>query len=508
MNTAPMQPAARLLRLVALVAIVAGLGDAQSVFIDNGRDVELGEQRGTWGSVAERWTGRGTLLAPRLLGAGDARIEARIAWKEGVVAFVVGSASLDIQRDGTLDAWGDLFVRADLREEPAPLAATTVLTLTRRGDVVTVALDGGVIAVAIFPATSHLGQFGFATLGPATLAIERFAAHGNLVEDAPHVALWSSTPGDATTYQRPALLTTPRGTLLAVCERHAAERSEIIARRSTDGGRTWSETSMVWDGDLVPRLGHPCLVASRVTDVVSIVMTRDEPDGRSVWSRSSGDDGVSWTEPVDITDASTRPGWSAPTPIAGAGIELLNSANEGRLVVPAIHIDESAGTAVAHALISDGFGASWVLGSVGTSSAIDGCQIVEQDDGTVVLFTVADDGALVRTTSSDGGHTWSDTPASTNLRDIGPSFALIRATSEQLAFASTFTAPRGLTLRTSPDAGATWSPPHVVTQRPVAGAALAALPDGTLACAYEAGVLDANESIYFERFDLEALADG
>ena len=54
------------------------------------------------------------------------------------------------------------------------------------------------------------------------------------------------------TYRIPSLLVTKKGTLLAFCEGRKNSASDtgdidILSRRSTDGGKTWSAMKLVWD---------------------------------------------------------------------------------------------------------------------------------------------------------------------------------------------------------------------------------------------------------------------
>ena len=54
------------------------------------------------------------------------------------------------------------------------------------------------------------------------------------------------------TYRIPALLTTPRGTLLAFCEGRKTSRSDhgdidLVLRRSSDGGKTWGPMTVVYE---------------------------------------------------------------------------------------------------------------------------------------------------------------------------------------------------------------------------------------------------------------------
>src|SRR5215471_3322921 len=64
------------------------------------------------------------------------------------------------------------------------------------------------------------------------------------------------------TYRIPALVATPRGTLLAFCEGRKAGRGDageidLLLRRSTDGGKTWGRVQVVWD-DGPNTCGNPC----------------------------------------------------------------------------------------------------------------------------------------------------------------------------------------------------------------------------------------------------------
>src|SRR5215470_11015895 len=64
--------------------------------------------------------------------------------------------------------------------------------------------------------------------------------------------LFRSGEGDYHTYRIPALIVTTKGTLLAFCEGRKKGRGDagdidLLLRRSTDGGKTWAKTQVVWD---------------------------------------------------------------------------------------------------------------------------------------------------------------------------------------------------------------------------------------------------------------------
>lgn len=63
-------------------------------------------------------------------------------------------------------------------------------------------------------------------------------------------------------YRIPSLISTRDGTLLAFCEGRKVSRSDsgdidLLAKRSDDGGITWSKASVVWDAEN-NTAGNPC----------------------------------------------------------------------------------------------------------------------------------------------------------------------------------------------------------------------------------------------------------
>src|SRR5262245_18838055 len=71
------------------------------------------------------------------------------------------------------------------------------------------------------------------------------------------------------TYRIPSLITTKEGTLLAFCEGRKAGTSDagdidLLLRRSSDGGKTWGKTQVVWD-DGPNTCGNPCPVIDAAT---------------------------------------------------------------------------------------------------------------------------------------------------------------------------------------------------------------------------------------------------
>ena len=108
-------------------------------------------------------------------------------------------------------------------------------------------------------------------------------------------------------YRIPGIVVTRKGTILLVYEARGANRDDwadmwVTIRRSTDGGETFSnpvypheltrgteERKITWN--------NPVLIVDR--DRIHLIFHRDY---EQVWHCYSDDDGISFSEPVEITD--------------------------------------------------------------------------------------------------------------------------------------------------------------------------------------------------------------
>jgi len=347
------------------------------------------------------------------------------------------------------------------------------------------------------------------------------------------------------TYRIPALLATRQGTLLAFCEGRKRGQSDtgdidLLVKRSTDGGRTWSGRQVVWD-DGPNTCGNPCAVQDEATGTIWLLLThnlggdseqdiklRQARGTRTVWLSRSRDDGQSWSRPVEITreakDASW--GWYATGP--GVGIQIRHGPHRGRLVIPCDHSyeeqarDNGRGRRIeygAHVIYSDDHGATWRRGGV-VRPQVNECQVVELADGpgTLLLDMRAYFGRHRRaqSRSHDGGRSW--TPPQDHPALVEPvcQASLIRYSwpGANAPSCLLFSNPadekqrRALTVRLSSDEGRTWPAARVVHDGPAAYSCLARLPDGRIGCLYECGNTAPYERIRFASFGREWLANG
>ncbi|MEH1126005.1 sialidase family protein [Micromonospora sp. CPCC 206061] len=203
-------------------------------------------------------------------------------------------------------------------------------------------------------------------------------------------------------FRIPSLVRTRSNTLLAFVEGRAAANSDhgninLLYKRSTDNGATWSGLREVV-GAGQGTWGNPTAVVDQSNNKVWLFMSWNPAgysingvDGttkitawehRKVYVSSSTDDGLSFSDPVDMT-ATLKPrtmadgdpwAWDAIGP--GVGIQT----STGRLVIPAQHRN----------IYSDDHGVTWKVQRITTSG---GAYQEGTSEGTVLELT---DGRLMR----------------------------------------------------------------------------------------------------------------
>ena len=337
------------------------------------------------------------------------------------------------------------------------------------------------------------------------------------------------------TYRIPSLLVTQRGTVLAFCEGRKDSGSDtgdidLLLKRSTDGGRTWSNQQVLWD-DAANTCGNPCPVVDETTGTIHLLLTWNRGDDnekgikagtardtRRVFVCSSTDDGVTWTQPRDIT-ATTKPEdwrWYATGP--GVGIQLKTGKHKGRMVIPC---DHSVGEREyrSHAIYSDDHGKTWHAGKA-IAPDVNECQVVELNDGRLMMnmrnYKESHSRQRAIAFSADGGESWSDVTYDPTLVEPVCQASLIRVSpaaangsDPRLLFSNPATRDKRvqMTVRLSPDEGKTWPIAKLLHAGPAAYSNLAMLDPNTVGCLYERGEKSAYERITLARFSLQAFMD-
>ncbi|MEV0372106.1 sialidase family protein [Streptomyces sp. NPDC050636] len=329
----------------------------------------------------------------------------------------------------------------------------------------------------------------------------------------------------AHTYRIPALGTLPDGTLLAAYDRRndsAADlpgNLDVMVRRSTDNGRSWSAPRAVVDHDGGAGAGDPSLLVDRDTGRVFLFHAYG-PKGIGFANAGAGnahdsttvlhtdysysdDGGRSWRTRRGTKDLKD-PSWHGIFASSGTGIQL----STGRLLQQ-YAFRKADGSMWAASAYSDDHGESWRMGKP-VGPRMDENKTVELADGRVMLNsrTSSTKKRLVAH-SRDGGLSYSTPVADGTLIDpvnnasilrYDPAAGPDRARSHWLLFSNTAStkARENLTVRLSCDDGRSWPVSRVVTPGAAAYSTLTRLKDGTFGLLYESGPY---KKLVFARFD-------
>jgi sialidase-1 len=335
----------------------------------------------------------------------------------------------------------------------------------------------------------------------------------------------------------PALLTTRRGTLLALAEgRNAAAdqaANQLILKRSTDGGKSWRPLQRILrDGN--NSFNNPCLVEERSTGRI-LLMIQSYPAGGKEFNGklqpgvvgsliernyliSSDDDGDTWTQPKDVTVTTKAVEAVTIAGGPGIGIQLQHGPHAGRLIMP---LNQRVGPFWdVRAVYSDDRGTVWKLGDLApgaravnakgrATSMVNEVQMVELQDGSVRMNSRrADDQPFRKTAiSRDGGQTWSPVEQARELADpacmgsiLRYSFAGEGGKSIILYSGPNSTTRANGTVYLSYDEGRSWPVRKVLCQGRFGYSCLTRLPDGRVGILYETGEKKTEEVIAFASF--------
>lgn len=360
-----------------------------------------------------------------------------------------------------------------------------------------------------------------ASLLAALLASSLAAFAAALFEQS---VLWTAGQDGYHTYRIPALLVTAKGSVLAFCEGRKTGSGDhgdvdLVMKRSTDGGRSWSPHSVVHEegGAAKITIGNPCPVVDAKTGTIWLPFTRDN---KAVFITCSTDDGVTWSVPRDISASTMKPDWDWVATGPGIGIQLTRGTHAGRLVIPSDHKRALASKQPewnSHMMFSDDGGKSWQAGAPIRTGGNE-CQVIEHTDGSLLVNTRMQgdwQGWRGIATSADGGATWTAIQQDKHLPCPKCQASLLRYDDQRLLFSNPFPPepkdgkPSGarvrLTIRSSTDEGRTWPVAKRLHEGPSAYSSLAHLPDGTILCLYEGGEKRAYETLRLARFNLDWL---
>lgn len=240
---------------------------------------------------------------------------------------------------------------------------------------------------------------------------------------------------DVHTFRIPGLATTNKGTLIGVYDVRRRSGGDLPGdidvgmSRSVDGGRTWEPMKIIMDMGDDPEfrydgIGDPAVLVDAKTGSIWVAATwshgnrswvgsgrglKPDETGQLMLVRSD-DDGVTWSEPINITSQVKRPEWCFLLQGPGKGISM----RDGTIVFAAQYQDPPENKRLPHSTIiySKDHGETWRVGA-GAFADTTESQVVEVEPGVLMLNCRYNRSSLrVVMTSRDLGETWKAHPSS------------------------------------------------------------------------------------------------
>ncbi len=279
-----------------------------------------------------------------------------------------------------------------------------------------------------------------------------------------------------TNYRIPGLIVTKKGTVITYCE---ARRSvsdwasmDILAKRSTDSGKTFSEPSALARGTSdIPTVNNPVMVQDKKGRIHFLYCEHyGLKKGGRIFRRFSDDDGLTWSRRFDIT-ASTLPDYRNAFALGpGHGICL----SDGTLIIPVWMVPKHHGVpetrhspSVTSTLYSKDSGKTWQIGELLESNdrVISPNETVaaETSDGRVYMNIRHGCTTRVQAYSDNGFLRWHDYGPVPELSDPQCFGSVISYDDGRNPYSLIFgncacrTARKNVTVRRSTDDGRTWS---------------------------------------------------
>lgn len=291
-------------------------------------------------------------------------------------------------------------------------------------------------------------------------------------------------------FRIPAVVRAGNGDLLAFCEGRINGSNDfgnikIVLKRSTDNGVSWGPLSIVASNDTL-QAGNSAPVLD-VTDpayphgrLFLFYCTGDKTEGqvrkgigtREVWYKTSTDNGVTWTDAVNITSQVKPAGWRTYANTPGHAIQFEAGAYRGRIYIAANHSEGDPQPHFldykAHGYYTDDHGKSFHVSEDVPFPGGNECMAAPLEAGRLMLTVRNQQGhprARVISISGDGGIHWDTTYVDARLPDPVCQGSILRVGSRHghpvIAVCNPAdTAQRdNLVIRLSFDEGKTWGEP-------------------------------------------------
>ena len=329
-------------------------------------------------------------------------------------------------------------------------------------------------------------------------------------------------------YRIPAIVTAKDGSIVAVADKRIESNADlpnpidIVARRSTDGGKTWSDYITVAAHDSIGGTGDAAVVVDQNSGDILAIYSH----GNGLWQDSpaqitvnrSKDNGITWGDTINInpqiltTDSLGAQPIKATSAFATSGRAL--QLKDGRIIFALVTRKKGEPKFPVYAVYSDDGGYTWNVSK--TPATVDGdeSKIVELNDGTLIMSVRNRyrnkymDNHRIFTYSKDRGETWSE-PVAADLIDPACNGDIITYGDGEIVIHTLPDSPdkrENVSIFISRDNAKTFPEKKLVYEGPGAYSSVTVLPNGDLGVLTEEGHAEGEGyEIWFTSFDAEEL---
>ena len=361
-----------------------------------------------------------------------------------------------------------------------------------------------------------------------------FAQTAKSFASAKPIIVFDLGESDSRYYRIPAITLASDGSLVALADKRGDSSSDlpniisVVAKRSLDGGLTWSEAVTIAQGDSIAGLtfGDPAVVCDSKSGELIAVFSGDtgffysnKAKPTAFYVSKSSDNGITWTAPRSITDMLYQPEWEGAFCASGR----LTQTSDGRILFAAntrTSPERKFKDIYEFVCASSDGGDNWEVLNAESRIPSDGLgnesKIVELSDGTLLL-SMRNPGNRRFSYSKDRGRTWTQEESVSELIEPDCNGDIIRAKDaggNEVLLQSIPADPeerRNVSVYVSRDEGKTWSEKYLLTTKDSGYSSLIDLGNGLIGCLYEEGSWDKSIQnppgyrIVFKTFTLPSL---
>ncbi len=339
-------------------------------------------------------------------------------------------------------------------------------------------------------------------------------------------------PGDYDSkfYRIPAIVTAKDGSLVTAADKRIEHNNDlpakidVVSRRSTDGGKTWSPYVTVATHDEIGGCGDPALVVDQNTgDILAIFshgngLWQDEPAQITVVR--STDNGQTWGPMLNINPQILTTDPNGPQPIkcnsafasSGRATQLAN----GRIIFALVTRQNGVDPFPVYAIYSDDGGHNWQVSKTPATDSGDESKIVQLADGSLIMSIRNRFGTRRKFSfSNDNGETWSGPVPVEDLPDPRCNGDIIRYTTadgEEILLQSLPSSPNSrdnVAIYVSRDNGKTWPTKKTIVTTHSSYSSMTILPDGSIGILTEENSNDRYcNDIWFTRLPIDVVLRG